>query len=109
GKLPACATSIMEVLKKMWVSFGLLLAIAGIPASAFAEGQAGPALPRHSSGWAVADLDGDRHPDIAVRGDSRADGASYLQEITFRLSGSDGSAITIRTARRAARLTVRDL
>jgi hypothetical protein len=61
------------------------------------------------SGWAAADLDADRKPDVATAGASRNDGSGYAQEITVRLSSIETRTIAVRTAIQARRLSVRDL
>jgi len=59
--------------------------------------------------FAAADLDGDRHSDVATAGPSRRDAVGYAIDITIRLSSLPTNAITVRTARIADRLFFRDL
>src|SRR3954452_10323943 len=58
---------------------------------------------------AAADLDGDHRSDVATAGASRRDAAGYAFDISFRLSSVSTDAITVRTARIASRLLLRDL
>ncbi|HTM49052.1 MAG TPA: hypothetical protein VL285_10240 [Bryobacteraceae bacterium] len=93
---------------------GLLLAaiFAGlVPSVRAASGgsAAAPRTPERISKLIMADLDGDSHADVAISSSTRKDGIYYTQEISFRFSGSEDSAIRVRTMLRAERLTVRDL
>jgi hypothetical protein len=91
----------------------LLFAALAAAVRAYGAGADVPGFLRTSAGrlagWVAADLDGDRHADLASAGISRRDGRAYLQEITIRISGSEASIITVRTSLAAARLSVRDL
>ncbi len=85
----------------------LLAAFFGVSASQ--AGELGGRISPFGSFIAAADLDGDRRPDVATAGASRRDGAGYALDITIRLSSLETGAITVRTARVAGRLFLRDL
>ena len=87
----------------------LCLLFAAVPCVRAANSGRVPAPTAGLAGWVVADLDGDRHADLAVSAASGPDGHTYLQEVSFHFSGSEDSAITVRTLLRAVRLSVQDL
>jgi hypothetical protein len=60
-------------------------------------------------GTISADLNGDRQSDMATAGTGRRDSHGYLQDITVRLSATELHTVTVRTAHRVHRLSVRDL